>query len=703
MQGATSAPPQATPAQQYRPDIDGLRAIAVLAVILFHVGAPCFDGGFVGVDIFFVLSGYLITQILAREMDAGSFTIVGFYERRVRRIIPALFVMLFISSALGYLFLIPSFYTQFTQSAAAAALSLSNVYFYKHSGYFDISADLVPLLHTWSLGVEEQFYIVLPILFFVARRLSRLSWGAIISTLFAASLIFGVVETYFDIRTLMHGRLSLASVSTAAFYLPASRCWEFLTGSALAVGLIPHVRRDIHREVLALAGLALIAAGVLGFNRDTAFPGVMALAPCLGSAMVIHAQLGATSLVGRALRAPPMVWIGLVSYSLYLWHWPMLAFVRLLWGSELPLVAYVALLLSMFPVAWLSWRFVERPPRRDRRRFTRSRLFFGAGLGASILLAIALIVARTDGAPQRFGPAALAIAAGETDTNPARAACDAKSVAQIEQGQVCTIGRQGGPVTFALLGDSFADALSPGVAAAADAAGQRGIVLTRGGCYPLVGANTGDSACRAFLGAAIAHIRSVASVRTVILVGRWSAAADASRFGAISWRNLFITDDQSRGASGAENMAVVARGLDRDAAALAGYRVAVVAYIPEQLANVPEAAAIRIQWRGALGQTGTPRAVVEQRQANARRLLTAAAIRDGFTVIDAMPALCDAATCRAVEDGRSLYSDDNHLSGFGALQEGSALAPIFAPPRPLGATAGPQAGAALSSAAEAPR
>jgi peptidoglycan/LPS O-acetylase OafA/YrhL len=668
----------ASKSPHYRPDIDGLRAIAVLAVILFHLGAPYADGGFVGVDVFFVISGYLITQILATDIDRGSFSLVAFYERRVRRIVPALFFMLLVTAVFGCSLLIPINYTAFVQSAAAAALSLSNVYFYQHSGYFDIGADLSPLLHTWSLGVEEQFYIVFPLLFAVGRRVLRLSWVWIVPALFVGSLTFGILETYFNLKALALGELKLESVSTAAFYLPASRCWEFLTGSALAVGPIPAPRRDLLRNVLALLGVGLVLTSVVGFNRDTKFPGVMALVPCLGTALVIHANAGANSFIGRVLCARPMVWVGLISYSLYLWHWPLLAFARLIWGSELPLIAYMALFAAMFPIAWLSWRFIELPPRRDRRTFTRSRLFIGAGLGALAFLGVALMVSKTSGLPGRFGPAALAIAAGAMDINPARAACDGKSIADIQQGSVCTIGRKGAPISFAVLGDSFADALSPGLDAAANQAGRRGFVFTRGGCYALVGANSGDD-CADFVDAAIARLKATPSIRDVVLVSRWAAAAEASRFGATAWRNLFMTDAESRGPSDAENLAVFARSLDRDAAALRGYRVTMVAYIPEQLANVPEAGAVRAQW-GLAGSFGTPRATVERRQANVRRLLEGAAQRDGFTVIDAMPALCDAVTCRAIDAGKALYSDDNHLSRFGALEEVPALSPIFAGP-----------------------
>jgi peptidoglycan/LPS O-acetylase OafA/YrhL len=205
---------------KYRPDIDGLRAVGVLAVIFFHLSVPYVTGGFVGVDIFFVISGYLITKILADEIDAGNFSLLGFYERRIRRIIPALFAMLGAVSIFAYLTLIPANYLYATQSAAASAFSFSNVFFYRHDGYFDFGVELIPLLHTWSLGVEEQFYIVFPLLFLFCRRALRLPWNWIVIPPIVISFAFCVIDTEFSLKALFAGTIKVQTFQNGAFYLP---------------------------------------------------------------------------------------------------------------------------------------------------------------------------------------------------------------------------------------------------------------------------------------------------------------------------------------------------------------------------------------------------------------------------------------------------------------------------------------------------
>jgi hypothetical protein len=370
-----------------------------------------------------------------------------------------------------------------------------------------------------------------------------------------------------------------------------------------------------------------------------------------------------------------MVWIGLISYSLYLWHWPLIAFMRLIWGGEQSLLIYLLLFASMFPIAWLSWRFIERPFRRNTV-FTRYRLFATAGITAFAFLGMAILVRKHDGFPSRFSSAALVIADGANDGNPIGKACEAKPVADIMAGRICTVGRSEAPLTFALIGDSFANALTPGVEAAADKAGQRGYVLTRGGCYALIGVHTvNNPGCEDSLDAAIARIKATPTIQTVILISRWTVAAEGTRFGALTYKKLFITDAQSKEPSYAENKAVFVRSLERNAHALGAYRVFVVASIPEQLTNVPQAAALRIQF--GLYDVGTPREIVERRQSSAKQILLAAAVRYGFNILDAMLPLCDEQTCRSIEDGKSLYADENHLSRFGALKESGVLAAAF--------------------------
>jgi peptidoglycan/LPS O-acetylase OafA/YrhL len=638
--------------RSYRGDIDGLRALAVVSVMLFHVGAPYSQGGFVGVDVFFVISGYLITQILAEEIDGGRFSLTRFYERRVRRILPALFVVIAVSWAVAFVVLLPREFSAFAKSAAAAALSVSNILFAEQTGYFDLGSDLKPLLHTWSLGVEEQFYVVFPVYFYVCRRYFRLSWMTTIVPVAAVSAAIGIMQTQ------AHPSL--------AFFWPMSRAWEFLLGSALAVGLFPAFRKKWLAELSALVGLGLILGATILFDRDTLFPGISALVPCLGAGLLLQANSTQRTWIGALFSISVVRGVGLISFSLYLWHWPLLAFARILFGSELGPWVYTGLFVATFPIAWLSWRFVERPLRQNKARLGQTRLFLGAGAIAATFLVIGLLATKTDGWPSRFSPSALAIAMPDKRD---RTACMRNTIDEIRRGDVCAIGAAEAPVTFVVIGDSFAGALFPGLDVAARAKGMRGLLFARGGCFPLLGA--GDQECRDFVAAAIEHVSGTPAIETIILVSRWGAAAEASRFGAIHLDRLYIRDSETRSPSAEENRAVFTRGINRSLEAVSGRRVVIVTGIPEQLVNVQLANAPRQQYGMPLFM-GTPRSIVELRYRNVRKLLNAE-LHGNVTVLDLTDALCDARLCRAMDGIRPLYADDNHLNEYGAM----SLAPIL--------------------------
>jgi hypothetical protein len=327
----------------------------------------------------------------------------------------------------------------------------------------------------------------------------------------------------------------------------------------------------------------------------------------------------------------------------------------------------------MFPIAWISWRFVELPVRNQKTTFTQQSLFIGTGSGALAFSVLALIAIQQEGLPARFSPEInkVAEAAGTFDW---LGDCDKKSAADIAKGDICTMGPNDAPISFALLGDSFADALSPAVQQAANQSGRRGLVLTRGGCYPLVGILS-DVDCAEFVDAAVRRVQATRSVEIVILIARWTAAVEGSRFGAIRIGGLFITDSESKTRSYAENKAVFHRSLSRTIDALSGRKVYVLAFLPEQSANVPQAAVLQ-KYFGSPDYY-TSRSIVDSRQANTRSILTELSRSHNFTLLDAMPALCDDLVCHGVKDGLSLYADDNHLSMVGALKELPVISRAF--------------------------
>ena len=334
---------------QYRRDIDGLRAFAVLPVILFHAGFAPFSGGYIGVDIFFVISGYLITTIILRELEEGRFSLLRFYERRIRRILPALFVMMAICTPIAWVLLSPYMFRDFTQSLAAVSVYLSNVLFWRESGYFDTATELKPLLHTWSLAVEEQYYVIVPMLLMALWALGRWVLFGVIVALALASL------------ALAHWMADI--YPSANFYLLPSRAWELLAGSICAFLLTRGLR--VSNDPLALLGLAMVVVPVFVFDADTPFPSLYTLIPVGGTALVILFT-GPGSRMAKLLGWAPFVWIGLISYSAYLWHQPIFAFTRIHLIFEPSHELMAALSILSLAMGWVSWRFVERPFRNTR-------------------------------------------------------------------------------------------------------------------------------------------------------------------------------------------------------------------------------------------------------------------------------------------------------------------------------------------------
>lgn len=332
----------------YRPEVDGLRALAVVPVILFHAGIAPFSGGFIGVDVFFVISGFLITSLLLNDLRENRFSLLAFYERRARRILPALLLVIALS-ALAAWFLLPYKELQeFGRSAQSTATFISNVFFWKHTGYFETRAELKPLLHTWSLAVEEQYYIVAPILFWTLWRYARRAIASLLAILLLASLLTAEYGT--------------RHWPDAAFFLPHTRAWELALGSLAALVVIRQGGVRKHGGLSGL-GLLMIMVAIFAYDEQTPFPGLYALLPTLGTALVlIYADK--STWVNQLLSQPPLVKIGLISYSAYLWHQPLFAFVRQLSIKHPSTEIMLALSAASLGLAYLSWRFVEQPLRR---------------------------------------------------------------------------------------------------------------------------------------------------------------------------------------------------------------------------------------------------------------------------------------------------------------------------------------------------
>src|SRR5260221_4005971 len=383
---------------RYRADIDGLRALAVIPVLFYHVGIPGFPGGFVGVDIFFVISGYLICGMIDEDIRNGSFSLSNFYKRRILRILPALFLMFLVTSILAYAYCLPVELEDYSKSLASAVGSVSNVYFAATAGYFDAPAETKPLLHTWSLGVEEQFYLITPLLMLFAYRVLQKRTKLLLAIVAALSFVAAFAISYRN--------------TTFVFYLTPFRAWELVLGALLSIKCIPAPETGFARNACGAIGLLLVL-GAIFLGSPSAPLLLMTSLASIGAALVIASSERGTSTVGRLLSLRPVVFVGLISYSLYLWHRPLIVFQRtdgLLPGAS-GVVTMVTLIAVSIGIAWLSSKFIEIPF-RSKAKYTSRKVVFGiASTATALVVALCGLVLIAGGAPFRFPERVVAIAA----------------------------------------------------------------------------------------------------------------------------------------------------------------------------------------------------------------------------------------------------------------------------------------------------
>jgi len=373
---------------KYRAEIDGLRALAVLPVILFHAGFEWFSGGFVGVDVFFVISGYLITTIIISEMTEGKFSIINFYERRARRILPALFFVMAACLPFSWLLLTPTDLLDFGQSLVAVSTFSSNILFWWESDYFDTSAELKPLLHTWSLAVEEQYYILFPVFLMLTWRLGIKKILILLSIVFLISLGAAVWGTQYSTHS---------KIISGAFFLLHTRGWELLIGvfAAFYLKYNTHLKSHAVNQILSLLGFGMIAYSIIAFDKTTPFPSLYALIPTIGTGLLILCAVPKT-FIHKLLSLKFIVGIGLISYSAYLWHQPLLAFARHKVVGDVAELHLIILCISSLLMAWLSWRFVEKPF-RNRTQTSCKFIFTFAVTGMIIFTSIGIYIHQKNG------------------------------------------------------------------------------------------------------------------------------------------------------------------------------------------------------------------------------------------------------------------------------------------------------------------
>ncbi|MDB5804182.1 MAG: acyltransferase 3 [Betaproteobacteria bacterium] len=633
----------------YRPDIDGLRALAVIAVVAFHAFPGVVTGGFVGVDIFFVISGFLISSVIFAGLADGSFSYAGFYARRVRRIFPALLAVL-LATFIGGLFILSSDeYRQLSKHVAAGAAFVSNFALWNEAGYFDALAESKPLLHLWSLAIEEQFYIVWPLLLGWPWR-RRWNLPALLGVIGLLSLALCVQLTGSD--------------RVAAFYSPLTRFWELAAGGMLAYAQL-HAPADAPprgRNLLSIAGLAIIVLSIASFDAATAFPGWAALLPVTGSVMVIAAGPAAWC-NRRLLAAAPLVWLGLISYPLYLWHWPLLVFANHMdHGQALPEIRVLAVAIATV-LAWHTYRVIETPVRRGG---ARPRAFI-LPLALMMGLLCAAAAATHFSMNRVFDQANLDFVG--TRRSPACASLSIDSdFCMLEAGETAP--------TVALVGDSFANALYFGLR---DYYKERRQVLFHvgnGGCPPLLGIESSrvgeDGSNCARLGNL--YLRKIAEderIKTVILAANWHLYLNGRQFEPAprepEWR--LTLRDQPRSASNPEVFAVAFERTVQYLAA-AHKRIIVVQQTPELGYGSGDCAPAIAP--GAICKSA--RAIQEGYLDEYKRLFDPLLKKyPAIAVVDPLDIFCDREFCYSTRDGVALYHDPRHLSKEGSQYLGRRI------------------------------
>ena len=625
----------------YRPDIDGLRAVAVLAVVLHHLSAPLVPGGYVGVDVFFVISGYLITRIISREMEEGTFTFARFYERRARRIFPALFAVLAVTLVAGYFLLLPSDYAGTLRGALGTLFFASNVVFWRDmaAGYFAATdAGLNPLLHTWSLAVEEQFYVFFPVLLLLCYRYFR---RHIVLILVACATV-----------SLAGAALLVQSKSVAVFFLSPFRAWELLAGSLLAFQAVPALRSRALRELAAGAGLLAILVACFVYDGKTTFPGLAALAPVLGAVAILLAGASGPTFTSRLLQSRPVLYIGLISYSLYLWHWPLIVLVRYALGMA-PITAYIPVLfVASLALASLSYHFIEQPFRRGPV-ITRRFIFTSSALCVSVLTLVSGVGLMRGGFAERFTPEVVQLDKARSPQIPYRK-CDGSTV-----GAGCQLGRAEGAATMLLWGDSHLLAWAPALNTSLASLGARAVFAPSSSCPPLLGVDIARNAiCSAQNRAIKDYLLANPGIKTVVMSAFWSA---------------YFKDDGPLTAAAGEPPAAGTRAAQ--AALIStiqwlrdnGRQVVLVGPVPAYETSVPMVLALE----KATDRELLHSSLNEQRQKHASFFEVVDSVKRGgvgasFRFLDPIQWLC-AEECMVMKDGIPLYRDAHHLSIAGAM------------------------------------
>lgn len=660
-----------TSPSHYRRDIDGLRGLAVLLVVMFHAGFPPVSGGFIGVDVFFVISGYLISRIICGGIDAGNFTLTDFYVRRVKRILPALLTVLFFTGAVGYFLLLPSEHSLVGKHSIATLLFASNLSFFREAGYFDGPANLKPLLMTWSLGIEEQFYLFWPLLL---QLLFRSKWNRklVTAAMTLGSLGIASYQVY-------HGNRE------TAFFLLPSRAWELLVGACLAQGLVRETLDRRINELVACVGLSLILFAAFAFKGTTPFPGYSALFPVLGTACLIYS--GQSTFLSRfSLQGSPITFLGKISYSLYLWHWPFLSLARIASANvaELEPVVTVAIVGLSFIAAILTYKYVETPFRTHTLN-APSRVFGLYAGASSVMLCFSTVILFQGGHGADLLTKTASGGSGPVTSERQRQLdCELpKDHAEItaDMRENCIWGDKGQSRVF-VWGDSHAFAISSGFEKLGIKTGFATEISSRAQCFPSRGltqylSDSRYDECTRKNTNDLSYVQQQSEIKTVVLAGRWALYlyADSTDIQGYTYRFNSMNDSKSDPwDQWQQSLSDLVDSLTRS-----GKKVILIGHLPELSFTAPDCHnAGKLASRAFITKqlTGQPAScamnwnTINKRGAQIdRRIEAVAKDKTGVCTVFPQDYLCDQQSCFSKSaTGTIYYRDDDHLSVPGAQE-----------------------------------
>ena len=658
----------------YRTEIDGLRAISVLGVIFYHAGFSSISGGFAGVDVFFVISGYLIGGQILKELAAGQFSYRSFYGRRARRILPALFVVTLVSALLGYFILLPQDYRYFFGAALTSLLSVSNFWFMDQIDYFNPQAALDPLVHTWSLGVEEQFYLFAPILLGVTWLRFRRLLVFLVAFLMLASL-----------------GLTLALSSSApmfTFYMLPTRAWELFAGILVAIAFGKPwwvVCKKWHGQ-LSMLGLLVLLIGIVFTPSGVAWPGFWTIIPVIGTLLVLLFGQ-ANSIARTVLSLAAMRALGVISYSAYLWHQPILSFLEYQHNMPASLIGRLAVVFLVFGVAALSWRFIEQP-------FRTGKLTRVWGWGVMFVMAVMIVAMSigghvTKGFPSRI-PQEIRTFLDITQTTGAynkRCILSRRDVETTDFGDSCIIG-SANPPTVAIWGDSHAAAIADAMSDELQYQGRSAKTFMLSSCLPIPElinhSQNRQSQCPAFNARVQSYILANESIKYVVLFATWDSYILRRGYPDMLG---FVPDDDfyAYPEDGDPNMHNVDRLISIQSAfedlvsslTAAGKTVILVHSLPRPNIDIPRFFARQAWMGGAIPEnSGYPIAYAKNQFAESRQILVAfdgESVTGSFITVDPVETFCDEMQCFVIKDGSVLFLDGNHPS----LEGAKLLAPLI--------------------------